>query len=85
MAKQEQRKIAFQTKWYNELKLYSEYSGVPMATLLTRLWQNSKERKAFIRTRQYVMCKDCKEMYSCEKTYLGGCADGKKWEAYQNE
>ena len=43
--KQEQRKIAFQTKWFDEIKAYSEYSGVPMVTLLTRLWQNSKERK----------------------------------------
>jgi len=47
--KQEQRKIAFQTKWFDEIKAYSEYSGVPMATLLTRLWQNSKERKTFLK------------------------------------
>ena len=47
--KQEQRKIAFQTKWFDEIKAYSEYSGVPMATLLTMLWQNSKERKAFLK------------------------------------
>lgn len=47
--KQEQRKIAFQTKWFDEIKVYSEYSGVPMATMLTRLWQNSKERKAFLK------------------------------------
>lgn len=47
--KQEQRKIAFQTKWFDEIKSYSDYSGVPMATLLTRLWQNSKERKAFLK------------------------------------
>ena len=47
--KQEQHKIAFQTKWFDEIKAYSEYSGVPMATLLTRLWQNSKERKVFLK------------------------------------
>lgn len=46
--KQEQRKIAFQPKWYNEIKAYSEYSGVPMARLLTRLWEQSKERKEFM-------------------------------------
>ena len=46
--KQEQRKIAFQPKWYDEIKAYSDYSGVPMARLLTRLWENSKERKEFI-------------------------------------
>lgn len=46
--KQEQRKIAFQPKWYDEIKAYSEYSGVPMARLLTRLWEQSKERKEFI-------------------------------------
>jgi hypothetical protein len=46
--KQEQRKIAFQPKWYEEIKAYSEYSGVPMARLLTRLWEQSKERKEFL-------------------------------------
>ena len=46
--KQEQRKIAFQTKWFDEIKAYSEYSGVPMARLLTRLWEQSKERKEFM-------------------------------------
>lgn len=46
--KQEQRKIAFQSKVYDEIKAYSEYSGVPMARLLTRLWEQSKERKEFI-------------------------------------
>ena len=49
MGKQEQRKISFTTKWFDEIKAYSEYSGVPMATMLTRLWQNSKERKAFMK------------------------------------
>ena len=29
---------------------------------------------------KYVECKDCKEQYDCERTYLGGCTDGKKWE-----
>lgn len=47
--KQEQRKISFQQKWFDEIKAYSEYSGIPMATLLTKLWQNSKERKAFMK------------------------------------
>lgn len=46
--KQEQRKIAFQTKVYDEIKAYSEYSGVPMARALTKLWLQSKERKDFI-------------------------------------
>lgn len=46
--KQEQKKIAFQTKWYDEIKAYSEYSGVPMARILTRLWEQSKERKQFM-------------------------------------
>lgn len=47
--KQEQRKISFQPKWFDEIKAYSEYSGIPMATLLTKLWQGSKERKAFLK------------------------------------
>lgn len=46
--KQEQKKIAFQPKWYDEIKAYSEHSGVPMARLLTRLWEQSKERKEFL-------------------------------------
>lgn len=46
--KQDQRKIAFQSKVYAEIKAYSEYSGVPMARLLTRLWEQSKERKDFL-------------------------------------
>ena len=29
---------------------------------------------------KYVNCKDCKEQYDCERTYLGGCTDGKAWE-----
>lgn len=46
--KQEQKKIAFQPKWYDEIKAYSEYSGVPMARVLTRLWERSDERKQFM-------------------------------------
>lgn len=46
--KQEQKKIAFQQKWYDEIKAYSEYSGVPMARVLTRLWERSDERKEFM-------------------------------------
>ena len=29
---------------------------------------------------KYIDCKDCQEQYDCERTYLGGCTDGKKWE-----
>lgn len=29
---------------------------------------------------KYVECKDCENMYDCERTYLGGCTDGKKWD-----
>ena len=46
--KQDQKKIAFLPKWYDEIKAYSEYSGVPMSRLLTRLWEQSKERKEFM-------------------------------------
>ena len=46
--KQEQKKIAFQPKVYDEIKAYSEYSGVPMARVLTRLWERSDERKQFM-------------------------------------
>lgn len=27
-----------------------------------------------------IDCKNCKDMYDCERTYLGGCTDGKEWE-----
>lgn len=27
-----------------------------------------------------VECNDCKNVYDCERTYLGGCTDGEKWE-----
>ena len=47
--KQEQRKISFQPKWFDEIKAYSEYSGIPMATFMTRLWINSSERKKFLK------------------------------------
>ncbi len=28
----------------------------------------------------YIECKDCAYQYDCERTYLGGCTDGKEWE-----
>ena len=28
---------------------------------------------------EYVECHNCAEQYDCERTYLGGCTDGKKW------
>ena len=29
---------------------------------------------------KYVDCHNCQNQYDCEKTYLGGCTDGKEWE-----
>ena len=29
---------------------------------------------------KYVECQNCQEQYDCERTYLGGCTDGKEWE-----
>lgn len=29
---------------------------------------------------RYVDCHNCKYMYDCERTYLGGCTDGEEWE-----
>lgn len=26
-----------------------------------------------------IKCKDCKNIYNCERTYLGGCTDGEEW------
>ena len=26
-----------------------------------------------------IECKDCKNIYDCERTYLGGCTDGEEW------
>ena len=28
---------------------------------------------------KYVECQNCKYQYDCERTYLGGCTDGKEW------
>ena len=40
--KQEQKKIAFKTVKYNEIKTFSDCSGIPMATILTKLWDEFK-------------------------------------------
>ena len=34
---------------------------------------------------KYIDCKDCKYMYDCERTYLGGCTDGAEWEENDND
>lgn len=28
---------------------------------------------------KYVDCQNCEYQYDCDKTYLGGCTDGKEW------
>ena len=32
------------------------------------------------KTNDLVECVDCQYQYDCERTYLGCCTDGKKWE-----
>lgn len=32
------------------------------------------------KTTKFVDCHNCKNMWDCERTYLGGCTDGEKWE-----
>ena len=32
-----------------------------------------------------VDCHNCKYQYECERTYLGGCTDGKEWEEEEAE
>lgn len=27
-----------------------------------------------------IICQDCKNVYRCEFTYLGGCTNGEEWE-----
>ena len=35
---------------------------------------------------KYIECFNCKYMYDCERTYLGGCTDGEEWsEDEENE
>ena len=34
---------------------------------------------------EIIECKDCKNMYDCEHTYLGGCTNGKEWEEESQE
>ena len=29
---------------------------------------------------KYIECHNCQKQYDCERTYLGGCTDGKEWE-----
>ncbi len=47
--KQEQRKVALKPNIHEELKAFTEWSGVPMATELTRLWLRSADRRRFLR------------------------------------
>ena len=28
---------------------------------------------------KYINCHNCQNHYDCERTYLGGCTDGKEW------
>lgn len=44
----EQTKVSIRPSVYAELKAFSEWSGVPMATVLTRLWLQSNARKEFL-------------------------------------
>lgn len=34
---------------------------------------------------KYIECINCKYMYDCERTYLGGCMDGKEWSEEEEE
>lgn len=34
---------------------------------------------------KYIDCHNCQEHYDCERTYLGGCFDGKEFEEEKNE
>ena len=35
---------------------------------------------------KYIECINCKYVYDCERTYMGGCTDGKEWsEDEENE
>ncbi len=29
---------------------------------------------------KYIECINCKYVYDCDRTYLGGCIDGEEWE-----
>ena len=37
------------------------------------------KRYSLEEAKDFVDCRDCKNMYHCEKTYLGGCTDGEVW------
>jgi hypothetical protein len=34
---------------------------------------------------KYLNCHNCKNVYDCDKTYLGGCTDGTEWVEDGNE
>lgn len=31
------------------------------------------------KTDKYIECNNCKNIWDCERTYLGGCTDGEEW------
>ena len=37
------------------------------------------EYRQYAHNKGVVDCHDCRYMYDCERTYLGGCTDGKEW------
>lgn len=36
-------------------------------------------KAGYKRASKIIECKDCQYQYYCERTYLGGCTDGKEW------
>ena len=34
---------------------------------------------------KFIECKNCTNIYDCERTYLGGCTDGEEWESVSEE
>jgi predicted RND superfamily exporter protein len=35
--------------------------------------------KYYKKQKSRIQCKDCKNIYHCEHTYLGGCTNGQEW------
>ena len=42
--------------------------------------EEAEYRQYALDDKSLVDCKDCRYMYGCERTYLGGCTDGEVWD-----
>ena len=61
------------------MRLLKDKDYQTRASLLEKL-KNAVVRLDVDNADGLVECHNCKYQYECERTYLGGCTDGKEWE-----